>query len=78
LVTFLQNSRRWLNWSGDLSNGQRRQFDPPLAASHVRPAAKSAKIEKVIGWHAFRHLLGTWDRAGMDEACFKQDPSRLK
>jgi site-specific recombinase XerD len=38
----------------------KRPYWPDSALTHqVRPAAKAAKVDKLIGWHTFRHSIGT-------------------
>lgn len=41
------------------TNGERPYWPESAMADHVRPAAKTAGITKHVGWHTFRHSMGS-------------------
>jgi len=42
------------------TNGERPYWPDSILKNHVRKAAKLVGIKKMIGWHTFRHSLGTF------------------
>jgi len=47
-------------FASPFTNGERPYWPESAMKNHVRPAAHSAGIrDKVIGWHTFRHSVGT-------------------
>ena len=73
LAEMLQNWRKQTPYPQDedwvfaspYTDGQRPYWPESALVDHIRPAAKKARITKHIGWHTFRHSVGTLlDEAG--------------
>jgi integrase len=49
------------NWvfASPFTNGERPYWPESALTDHVRPAATKAGITKHVGWHTFRHTLGS-------------------
>lgn len=71
----LQDWRRSSPWNGDEDfvfpsvrlNGKKPISPDMVLRSHIRPALKELGVKKRIGWHSFRHGLGTMlRRQGID------------
>jgi integrase len=41
------------------TGGKMPYWPDAILKDHVRPALRSARIDKTVGWHTFRHSLGT-------------------
>jgi len=46
-------------FASPFTGGERPYWAESALVKHVRPAAEKAGIKKMIGWHTFRHSLGT-------------------
>jgi integrase len=73
LAEILQNWRRQTPYCQDedwvfaspYTHGKRPYWPESALVDHIRPAAKKAGIAKHVGWHTFRHSVGTLlDEAG--------------
>jgi integrase len=73
LAEILQNWRKQTPYPQDgdwvfaspYTDGERPYWPESALKDHIRPAAKKAGITKHIGWHTFRHSVGTLlDEAG--------------
>lgn len=67
LSELLRDWRRQTPYPGDndwvfaspYTNGERPYWPDMVLKHHIRPAAKKAGVTKHIGWHTFRHSVGT-------------------
>lgn len=67
LAVLLQEWRKHTPYPGDedwvfgspYTNGKRPYWPDAALRHQIRPAAKAAGIKKHIGWHTFRHSVGT-------------------
>ena len=46
-------------FASPFTQGQRPYWPESVLKDHVRPAAKKAGITKHVGWHTFRHSVGS-------------------
>jgi integrase len=46
-------------FASPFTNGKRPYWAESALKAHIRPAAESARINKTIGWHTFRHSLAS-------------------
>ena len=46
-------------FASPFTRGERPYLPESALMCHIRPAALAAGIEKIIGWHSFRHNLAT-------------------
>jgi integrase len=46
-------------FASPFTNGERPYWPDSALVDHVRPAAAAAKIDKLIGWHSFRHSVAS-------------------